>query len=522
MITMKKTPLTLLFSFLISGTSLMAQPYQGLVHSPTDDELKRESLFGPSMNAQTGNTSLKPTADKQRLIASIITNDTTGAMMLRDTALFTYSGLRGSGPSGPSGNITVLSDYDTSYAYTSTDNFTNPSPRSSRKYDAEGKLLFSYNYAPSSEVILRSWYEYYDTDTIKKAGTWRMFNATDYSYKETQYNAAGKILVDTFSQVVPSIPGPAYNADRTYKNTYDAQNRWISGTRKNNGYDANGNVTYGSDYSVWLFYDNATQTLPVRDSSTLVFYSAPQNLNVLQTYYTYDASGNLLQAITYTGNSQVVYSKVINVYNAGGKVLSTLSEYYINGQISDATKTENQYDNNVLTSSIYTTWNSGTNVWTEQSKTIYHLNDQYLVDSMAFYNSALINTTTYTYNSFKNIVEQKQISYDNNNVAHTSVTHNYYELFDDGTQQTGVGNVNSDDLKVSMFPNPASGYIDIHIQNWKGAATITISNMNGTVLEKSEINNAHARLDLSSYTAGLYTISISSKEGTSIKKIVKH
>lgn len=521
---MKKKTLSILFCFLVPAISLMAQSPKGLIPCPTADEIRQESFFDLQFVHSVNNHAvLKPTADKQRLIASTIVNDSTGTLMLRDTALFTYSGLRGSGPSAQTGNVTVLSDFDTSYAYVITDNFAAPVPRASKKYDAESRLLFFYNYSNDGETIYREWNEYYSTDTFKKSGSWKKINATDYVYKDRQFNAAGKVLVDTFSQVVPSIPGGAYNWDRITNYEYDNQSRKISGTRITNSYGTGGNVQT-IYYDTWYFYENSTQILPSRDSAILILFNngSPQPPMILEANYTYDASNNLTLVETYSGNPQTISSRTTNVYDAGGKLLTSINEYFDNIQWHFSSKTENQYDNNVLIKSAVFNYDDNSSAWTEQSKTVYHLNGSNLVDSMAFYNSNLISTTTYTYNNFKNIVEQKQTSYDNNNVAHTSITHNYYTVFDDGTVETGIENTHNGNLTVNVFPNPASDYIDINIEDWKGTATISISNLNGTVLGNETISTAHTKIDFSRYAAGIYFIKVSSKEGTSIKKIVKH
>ncbi|MBK6399468.1 MAG: T9SS type A sorting domain-containing protein [Bacteroidetes bacterium] len=68
------------------------------------------------------------------------------------------------------------------------------------------------------------------------------------------------------------------------------------------------------------------------------------------------------------------------------------------------------------------------------------------------------------------------------------------------------------------MPNPTSGFTTI--EN-KGQATLTITDIRGRVVKKTEINGKYS-LDLTEYNSGIYFVTILSNDKLRTEKIIKN
>lgn len=519
---MKNKPLLLLSGVFFFSHALFAQNQKQPVPAPSFSDLEHESSFGNQSEKRTVNhQALKPTIVKQRLIATSIRNDSTGSasLNLSDSALFSYTDPRGSYASATKGVVTMVSNYDTSYAYTIDNQFLVPVPRASRKYDSDNRLIHDYNYDETATLTGEDWYEYYTTDTTQKHGYLNHFNSQDYGYKESQYSSTGKMTIDTFSQVVPSMPNSAYNWDYNSIYQYDAQDRPASYVRTTNAYCTNG---YHAQNTIWHIYDNNSQTKPTRDSSVFVMTPNVGNVStsIATTEYTYDASFNVLQMIQYNEPAHVPSYRATYTYDGSGNQLSFLYEMYSNGQWNNQNKSVNQYANDVITLYAYYQWSGS--AWTETTKTVYSLYSDLLADSMSEYNSGILNNiVTYSYNDFGNIDQATAFIYNADTIKGRVITHNYYDVYDDGTQPSAINNVSKNNLNAVIYPNPVCDMIYISIPSFKESATVVISNLSGSVIDNIQMHVSKESVDFSGYPKGIYFIKITSKQGVAIKKVVK-
>lgn len=72
----------------------------------------------------------------------------------------------------------------------------------------------------------------------------------------------------------------------------------------------------------------------------------------------------------------------------------------------------------------------------------------------------------------------------------------------------------------SIYPNPAKDFLNV---NSKSAAiqSVVISDINGRTVKNIEFNQTNAQVNVSDLNAGVYMVTISSEEGSTVKKFVK-
>jgi hypothetical protein len=73
---------------------------------------------------------------------------------------------------------------------------------------------------------------------------------------------------------------------------------------------------------------------------------------------------------------------------------------------------------------------------------------------------------------------------------------------------------------VSMTPNPVHDVLTVTTTS-PYAERLTVINAPGQVIYRSEVNNNIQNIDTRSWDAGIYFISLSTREGTYIKRIVR-
>ncbi len=107
-------------------------------------------------------------------------------------------------------------------------------------------------------------------------------------------------------------------------------------------------------------------------------------------------------------------------------------------------------------------------------------------------------------------VQKKSLAYDNHEVVI-------------GGGDYSIENTNSktDFGQVLIYPNPASDIVNINYPNFKKAEKAILTDILGQVVFEITINSELTRVDLSSLSSGLYTISISNEKNVSSYKIIK-
>ena len=81
----------------------------------------------------------------------------------------------------------------------------------------------------------------------------------------------------------------------------------------------------------------------------------------------------------------------------------------------------------------------------------------------------------------------------------------------------GINDYNVDDM-VSIYPNPTSSILNIEAEN---LVSISIFDMSGKIVYFADENCSTASIDLSGFARSEYMIKMETKEGTSVKRIIK-
>lgn len=74
---------------------------------------------------------------------------------------------------------------------------------------------------------------------------------------------------------------------------------------------------------------------------------------------------------------------------------------------------------------------------------------------------------------------------------------------------------------MRLYPNPANDVVYITIPQLKGGATVTVSNIEGRVIQTGQLSSSIHQLPVGELTGGIYIIKITTDEGTAVRKIVK-
>ena len=92
---------------------------------------------------------------------------------------------------------------------------------------------------------------------------------------------------------------------------------------------------------------------------------------------------------------------------------------------------------------------------------------------------------------------------------------------------TAIKKIPAEDLKISSYPNPITDFITVYFESFNMyktfSLTLIVTNINGDALFKDEIDKKEKELNFTSFTSGIYFISIR-QENKIIKtfKIIKN
>jgi hypothetical protein len=93
----------------------------------------------------------------------------------------------------------------------------------------------------------------------------------------------------------------------------------------------------------------------------------------------------------------------------------------------------------------------------------------------------------------------------------------------DSTFSTNKTEVNAPEMvkpEVTVFPNPATGWITVFIENHMDNCTLACYDITGRMLVRKAVTSDREILDLTGYTKGLYILKIQRGTSETVKKIV--
>jgi PKD repeat protein len=95
--------------------------------------------------------------------------------------------------------------------------------------------------------------------------------------------------------------------------------------------------------------------------------------------------------------------------------------------------------------------------------------------------------------------------------SHSTTRTNYIRVIGTGTDE-------AEKLSFSVYPNPASGYIQLQ-RSVEEAAQLTITDMSGKTVHREEVQGYSSRITLPHLTAGVYLIQLTQPQGRQVLKL---
>jgi len=79
---------------------------------------------------------------------------------------------------------------------------------------------------------------------------------------------------------------------------------------------------------------------------------------------------------------------------------------------------------------------------------------------------------------------------------------------------TSIGEVNSNNLNVNIFPNPVQDILNIKISNFKQGAQLKLFDIAGRLLMEKSISSEQTQINVSGFAKGVYIVEIQSEESS--------
>lgn len=95
----------------------------------------------------------------------------------------------------------------------------------------------------------------------------------------------------------------------------------------------------------------------------------------------------------------------------------------------------------------------------------------------------------------------------------------YDTIVFDASMCTGINEITANEM-LHVYPNPAQGEINIRYDALYADAWFEISDITGRILLKQEMTGANFKLDVSSFSTGIYLVSVHSGTGISNRKLI--
>ena len=93
------------------------------------------------------------------------------------------------------------------------------------------------------------------------------------------------------------------------------------------------------------------------------------------------------------------------------------------------------------------------------------------------------------------------------------------DFFEFNPEISDIDDVISEAEKISIYPNPTDGVLNISISNGS-IDNIVVSDITGKVLVEKAVNADQAEIDLSSYNKGIYLVKVVTENDSYIEKVV--
>jgi YD repeat-containing protein len=289
-----------------------------------------------------------------------------------------------------------------------------------------------------------------------------------------------------------------------------------------------------------------------------------------RTTYSYDANGNTLtetsESVNATTGAWEIQRTVTNTYSATNKVLERIAAFYTNGQQIAGNKQQTTYDaadrpdvvvmsnysngnfvNQTRQTNIYAdpdskvdilimdTWSQAMNAWTPAQRSNYQYQP---------------TTTTVTYSNWVNgnweMKASRTIVYNANNQVVSDINYNFVApnlvpssglemvynadqsisqfryYYTDFSTQVYFQSLQIDydygtythtrtavlDAKVNVFPNPATDFLQIQIEDATENMEYFVTNVQGQRVTQGQITGGSGQVDCQNLSSGVYMITL--------------
>ncbi len=290
--------------------------------------------------------------------------------------------------------------------------------------------------------------------------------------------------------------------------------QWDTAYIENNIYDDKGNQT---SHSYIMF-----------SSGTPVFEYKNQYEN------TYNTENQLTERIEKIWNEDsadyVNMNKWILTYNANGTPSSaTIQEWdgsaFVNsfrvnnivwqrwtGSIDDI---EDEFGyGSLLKSNDEQTWNGTAFQPSDRFSATYDSKENLLEEKseelvIANWEISFANNYIITYDTDSNMLTRISEEWNSDSAAYLYSTK---EIFGEQNNPVGLKKQISTRLQASVYPNPATGSLNIDIPSATNV-TVIITNIHGQIVSETKINNGHNQISIDGMTSGMYFYSIADSKG---------
>ncbi len=87
---------------------------------------------------------------------------------------------------------------------------------------------------------------------------------------------------------------------------------------------------------------------------------------------------------------------------------------------------------------------------------------------------------------------------------------------------TGVSNLKQNaSTSLKLYPNPASGTLNVELETFNGDTKIQIINSLGETLVKESVNSQHPKFNIQHFPSGIYFVELNNEKGKQVAKFIK-
>lgn len=216
-----------------------------------------------------------------------------------------------------------------------------------------------------------------------------------------------------------------------------------------------------------------------------------------QVNYTYNSAGKRIQleVSRFDGTQWLEETKYIYDYNAEGLLSSRINQYHNGTSYVNDSKTEYHYDGEMLSHYDNFSWDGGNQEWIASTRTNIENNIEN--------NEGTIVQWQQSWNA-GNFLELV-----NGNMKETF----YFESY------TPTSIKMFDKSQVTVYPNPASGDLNIKVADAR-IQTIQIYSITGAlVMNVKNVQQGDTKIDISALQSGLYNVLVQTNKGTGSYKL---